>query len=372
MKRRIALLIPTLAQIGGAERQVILMAEGLAARGWQVTVVALSGHPAHNLLAQFTAAGVQFLTLEMRKAWIDPRGWLRFLRWCRIHRPHILHAHLPHAAWFARCFRLIHSGAVVLDTLHSSALGSPRARWLYRLTSPLTDHVTAVSRAVANAAREEKLVPTHKLSVLPNGIPLPNLADTTPESPAAQPFLWLAVGRLAHVKDYPTLLRAFALLPSTPQFEAQLAIAGDGLLLASLQTLAEELGIHHQVCWLGFCSDMDPVYARAHAVVLSSLWEGLPICVLEAAACGLPVVATRAAGTSETLLDGKSGLLAPVGDPRALSHAMAALMAMPQTARKDMGIAGRNLVADNYAIETVLTAWEQLYERLLSQRTRPS
>ncbi len=381
--KRIALLIPTLAQIGGAERQVILLAQGLAARGWRVTVVALSGQVSDSLSSQFAAAEIEFLALEMRKAWIDPRGWLRFLRWCRLERPAILHAHLPHAAWFARCFRLVHRVPVVLDTLHSTRIGSPRAQWLYRLTSPFADHVTAVSRAGADAALAAKIVSAHKLSVVPNGIPIPDLpaiksAIKSPikseiKSEIPPTFLWLAAGRLAPVKDYPTLLRAFALLPSNPQLEAdpleaRLEIAGDGPQRPSLEALAEELGIASRVRWLGFCVDMAPLYARANAVVLASLWEGLPMCTLEAAAYSLPVVATRAQGTTETILEAESGFLAPIGDARALSDAMASVMAMTEDARNRMGIAGRSFIARNYAIEPVLNTWEELYQRLLRQR----
>lgn len=361
--KRIALLIPTLAKIGGAERQVILLAEGLAARGWRVTVVALSGQLSNDLSARFATAKIEFLALEMRKAWFDPRGWLRFFRWCRKHQPAILHAHLPHAAWFARCFRLVHRIPVVLDTLHGSRLGSPRAQWLYRLTCPLTDQVTAVSSAVADAALAAKLVPAHKLSTVPNGIPLPGLSATNPEAPTPPPpFVWLAVGRLARVKDYPTLLRAFALLPST----AQLEIAGDGPLRNDLLALAEELRISLRVRWLGFCADVDTLYARAHALVLSSLWEGLPMCALEAAVWGLPVVATRAAGTNEAVLDGVSALLTQVGDARALSEAMARIMALTDRDREKMGLTGRNFVLDHYAMEAVLNTWERLYNRLLA------
>ena len=102
--RHIALIIPGLDRIGGAERQVILLAHGLCARGWRVSVVALSG-AGGDAAAQLTASGVAFLSLSMRKGLADPRGWMRFHRWLQQEAPDVVHAHLPHAAWMARWSR---------------------------------------------------------------------------------------------------------------------------------------------------------------------------------------------------------------------------------------------------------------------------
>ena len=82
----VALVIPGLDRIGGAERQVVLLAKGLVQRGWRVTVVALSG-TGGNAAGELAAAGVGFRSLEMRKGLADPRGWLRFRRWLRQESP---------------------------------------------------------------------------------------------------------------------------------------------------------------------------------------------------------------------------------------------------------------------------------------------
>jgi len=76
----VALLIPGLDRIGGAERQLMLLAKGLRGRGWRVSVVALSG-TGGDAAAELAGAGIAFLSLEMRKGLADPRGWLRFHRW---------------------------------------------------------------------------------------------------------------------------------------------------------------------------------------------------------------------------------------------------------------------------------------------------
>src|ERR1700679_4167967 len=88
--KHIAFLLPTLNRIGGAERQVVLLATGLAARGWRVTVVALSG-TCGEACGELHTAGVEFLSLHMRKGLADPQGWIRLNAWLKQARPAILH-----------------------------------------------------------------------------------------------------------------------------------------------------------------------------------------------------------------------------------------------------------------------------------------
>ena len=127
----VALIIPGLDRIGGAERQVILLAKGLRRRGWKVSVVALSGSGG-DAAAELTAAGVEFVGLRMRKGLADPRGWFRFHRWIRRYSPDVVHAHLPHAAWFARWSRLAAPVRVVVDTVHSYSTGGIGRKLGYR------------------------------------------------------------------------------------------------------------------------------------------------------------------------------------------------------------------------------------------------
>jgi glycosyltransferase involved in cell wall biosynthesis len=361
--RRIAMLIPTLDQIGGAERQVILLSKELARRGWQATLLTLSG-TGDGVAAELTAANVSYISLGMRKAWIDPRGWLRYLAWHRHHRAAILHAHLPHATWFARCSRLIAPAPILVDTIHTSKTGSRARRWGYKLSHWLTTQVTCVSQAVAAAVQTAGMA--RSVKVVPNGVPLPPY-DLSARPEDETPFRWIAVGRLAPVKDYPTLLRAFAALPCAPTLQ----IAGTGPDEANLRTLARQLGIVCRVDFAGFHADIQPLLAHADGFVLSSLWEGLPVSVLEASAAGLPIVATGAAGTREAMIPGKSGLLVPVGDVVALTNAMARIMTLPRAERLRMGANGRQFVAETRSIEKVADRWEQLYASLQSSHPNP-
>jgi len=365
---RIAMLVPTVDQIGGAERQILLLAKELSARGHKVTVIALSGRGSSASL-ELAITGVEFLSLEMRKAWIDPRGWFRYLSWAYHAIPHIVHAHLPHATWFARCIRLIAPVRVLIDTLHTSHTGGTFRRLLYRLTNSFTNQVTCVSQSVATAAIHAKIASRSGLSILANGVPIPQSPTPgTLESLQPRPFQWIAVGRLSPVKDYPTLLRAFARLPGDPHLQ----IGGSGPEERSLRQLASELRIENRVTFLGFQRNIQPLLAASDAFVLSSRWEGLPVSVLEAGAAGLPVVATDGNGTREAMIPGETGFVVPVGDISALCEAMTAIMVMSAEQRRRIGACVRQFVEERFAISAIVGQWEHLYSDLLARHPHPS
>jgi len=367
-----ALMIPTIDRIGGAERQVLNQAKGLHRRGWGVTVVALAG-TGGDAARELQRDGIGYLSLEMRKGLADPRGWLRLLFWLRRNRPDLVQAHLPHAAWMARLSRLLAPVPVVVDTIHSASTGGRARRLGYRLTRNLPDFVVAVSHAVAESHLSAGMVNPQRLTLIPNGV------DVTPYCPDRQQreilrsdlgfgneFVWLAAGRLEPVKDYPTTLKAFARLNGP----VCLAIAGAGPKQQELKLLAERLGIAARVRFLGFQPDVRRWMQAADGFILTSLWEGLPMAVLEAAACQLPQVATRVSGTQEAIVEGVTGLLAAPGDDRGLAEAMEWLMAMPSRERRLMGVCGRQRVMEQFSLEGSLNRQEELYTNLLAAKRR--
>lgn len=372
--RPIALVIPGLDRIGGAERQVILLAKGLSRRGWRVSVVALSGNGG-DAAAELTAAGVRFMRLGMRKGLADPRGWIRFNRWLRREAPEVVHAHLPHAAWMARWARPAAPVRVVVDTLHSCSTGKTGRKLGYRWSGWLADRVTAVSQAAADAHQAAGMVAESKLTVVSNGVDAdawkPDAAVRTAvrrELGLDEEFLWLAAGRLEPVKDYPTLLRAMAQVPEP----AKLLIAGGGQLQDELLKLSAQLGLEQRVHFLGFQGDLLRWMQAADGFVLSSRCEGLPMGLLEAAACALPAVATDGPGTPEVLLDGVTGWLTPAGNATALGEAMTRMIRILPNERRAIGELARKLVIERFSLEAVLDRWEAVYGDLLERNPKPA
>ena len=127
------------------------------------------------------------------------------------------------------------------------------------------------------------------------------------------------------VKDYPTLLMAMFEVPES----ARLVIAGSGPLEGELLRLSTRLGLERRVKFIGFDRDVLRWMQTADGFVLSSRWEGLPMSLLEAAACALPALATDVPGTREVIVDGETGWLAPAGDAAGLGKVMTQVMQMP-------------------------------------------
>lgn len=371
--RHVALLIPTLDRIGGAERQVMLLARGLHARGWRVSVVALSGNGG-AVAAELSSAGIAFTSLDMRKGLADPRGWLRLHRWLRSEQPEILHAHLPHAAWMARWSRLAAPVRVLVDTIHTSATGTIGRRIGYRWSAWLPDRVTAVGESVREAWVGARMVAASRCVVIANGVDTDAFhpdcelrATRRRELGLRDQFLWFAAGRLDPVKDYATMLRAFAQTPAN----ARLVIAGTGPLEDELRKLATALEIENRVRFLGFEPDVRTWMQAADGFLLSSRWEGLPMGLIEAGACGLPAVATDVPGTREVIVDAETGWLVPAADPAALAAKMTALMQASPEDRRAMGDCARQRVVERFSLSSVLDRWEALYRDLLERNPRP-
>jgi len=192
---------------------------------------------------------------------------------------------------------------------------------------PKANTIIAVSQGIAKDLIESYKVPKEKIKVIFNPIVTDELFELS-KQPINHPWfeqnrlpVILAVGRLTKAKDYPTLFRAFSLVRQVRP--AKLLILGEGEERSNLERLAIELGIQNDVSMPGFVDNPFAFMAKASVFVLSSAWEGLPTVLIEALACGCPVVATDCrSGPREILDNGRYGRLVPVGDHEALAKAI--------------------------------------------------
>lgn len=367
----IVFVLPGIDHIGGAERQVMLLAKHIVKRGHRAAVVVLSGNGGEQAMT-LQAQGVAFLSLRMRKGLLDPRGWLRWLQFVRRERPDVVHSHLPHATWFTRWSRLRAPVPVQVDTIHTTAIGGIRTRLGYRWSNWLSDHTTAVSEDVAQSYGKGGLINLRCTSIIPNAIDLQSWSDRNHADSLAkvQPqsiFRWIGVGRLEAIKNYPVLLRAMTLLPDT----VELVIAGSGSQYQSLRNLAQELGLRNRVSFLGFVQNLQSSLQASNAMVLASQWEGFPTVILEAGASGLPVVATDVPGTRCAVVDGVTGFLVCVNDPVALARTMKRLMDLSPAARCALGMNARSRIAAEFEIDYIADRWESLYHELMDCNPSP-
>ena len=220
---------------------------------------------------------------------------------------------------------------------NAKRVGRWRARaalWLLRRACLRADAIVGVSDGAAENMSVTARIPRERITTIynPTVAPaLPALAREPLDHPwfgAAAPPVILGVGRLVDQKDFGTLVRAFARVRK--QRPARLLILGEGKRRPQLEALAAALGLGTDVALPGFVANPFAYMRRAAVFALSSRWEGLPNVLIEALACGCPVVSTDCvAGPAEILRDGEYGPLVPMGDDAALASAILATLDDP-------------------------------------------
>ena len=378
---RLMMVTTCLSLTGGAETQVVNMAAGLSRRGWDVEIVTML--PLCPPLPDFRGAQVRVTSLEMERGVRGLAGFLRFLSEVRDRRPDVVHSHMTHASLLTRMARPFCPMPVLICTLHGHKMYSVKAEGAalrelaHRLTDGLADITTAVSEAAGERYARVKAVSRKRLMVIPNGIPeeayAPNQVVRLRERRnlnLRDEFAWLAVGRLEKVKDYATMLRAFPVALEADVAQV-LLIAGAGSQRPHLDALAEELGITPYVRFLGVRTDIPQLMQAADGLVLSSVFEGMPLVMLEAGVSGLPMVATRVGGNAEVLPPEQRMLLVPPRRPRELGLAMQRLACLSDAEGRAMGEAAREFVLSRFGMDAILDQWEELYTRLLEQKRIP-
>src|SRR5690349_16972894 len=143
--------------MGGAEREVCHLAEEFQRRGWAVTAISML--PMQSPIADLASQGIRTSSLGMRLGVPDPRGLIRLARILRRVSPDVLHAHMVHANLLARLSRLLAPGPAVISTIHNENEGSQWRYLAYRLTNPLSDVTTAVSRVAELEATRRGAAP---------------------------------------------------------------------------------------------------------------------------------------------------------------------------------------------------------------------
>lgn len=355
---------------GGAEKRTITMVEAISSRGYQVDLVLCK---VEGVLLKQMPAGIKVIGLEASPAWLakayavaaDPGGFRALLRpflatrkppvpllclpalvnYLRRVRPLAMIAMMQHqnlVAVQARRLARVNTRIIVSErNAISYEIGAASKDWSLRFLAPLlqrlypqADAIVAVSKGVADDLAACTGISRDLITTIYNPVVSADLIakaslplDHPWFTPGAPPVI-LGIGRLVPQKDFPTLIRAFARVRAVRP--AHLIILGYHLnpkktneRREALVQLTRDLGVADDVELPGFVDNPYAYMARAAALVLSSIHEGLPGVLIEAMACGCPVVSTDCvSGPREILDNGRFGPLVPVGDDYALSQAI--------------------------------------------------
>jgi glycosyltransferase involved in cell wall biosynthesis len=253
----------------------------------------------------------------------------------------------------------------LVTTLHGWVHHTPRTPlyyWLDRRTLRYYDRVFAVSPDLVTEARRVG-VPRSRAILLENGIDLEHYTYS-PIRRSQNRFVILGVGRLSAEKAWDDLIRAVAWLRNRGK-AVELQIAGDGPERDALSALARELEVTESVRFLGWQTDLRPIFMDADLMVLPSLREGLPNVLLEAMALGVPVVATAIAGIPRLLDSGRCGVLVSARQPDALAQAIWQLAEQPQR-RAELAFLARERIEQHYSFQARMAAVAHSYRQLLA------
>jgi glycosyltransferase involved in cell wall biosynthesis len=327
---KLSIFVPQMV-VGGAQRSMLKLAVGMAARGYRVDLVAASA--TGELLSEIPKS-VALVDLKASRAVACLPALTRYLhheRPCALLS--VLHTNII-GIW-AKYLSNVRTRVIVSErnTLSSEAeyyRSDLRFRLLPKLIRtfyPLADAIVAVSQGVADDLVRTARISPNKVHVIYNPIITPDFQQKMLESldhpwlKKGEPPVILAVGRLTAQKDFSTLIRAFAQVCKTHL--ARLMILGEGEKRQTLESLIAQMGLAEQVSMPGYVPNPYPYMRRASAFVLSSRWEGLPGVLIEALYSGIPLISTDCpSGPYEILAGGQYGRLVPVGDVTALANAM--------------------------------------------------
>ena len=350
----------------GGQNQVLVTVLGMRAVGHRAMLVA---HPRGELRSR-AEEGLEFLPLAPMTEMDLSAAW-RLSRAIQQLHPDVIHAHDPHGVAMAALALSMSTMPVKPPLVASRRVdfhlrGSALSRWKYRQVDCFICASEAIrTMLIGDGIDAARAVTVHE------GIDLGHVAAAPPAPlheelwlPHGSPVVGNVAALVAH-KGQKHLIEAAALVVRQVP-DARFVIAGEGELRESLEHQIKHLGLEKHVVLAGFRPDILSVHKAFDIFVMSSVTEGLGTSVLDAMACGRPVVGTRAGGIPEVIEDGVTGILVPPRDHHAMADAIVTLLKDPGL-RERMGSAGLSLADASFSAERMVQDTIRVYERIARQ-----
>jgi len=348
--------------LGGSEEAALHLMGSLDRTRWEPVLLHHPNPGIERLVDGAAALGIACHAVPRVNRHGRVSGLLRLREEIRSIPAQVFHAHL---SWPLACKH----GTLAARLARKPALGTaqlyvrPDSRVQAALWLRLYQRIIAVSEDVKAHYAEDLGVPRRRLAVAHNGIRVPPLRPASPSLrhtlvQGRPDYVALTPARLHPQKGHAFLLAAAAQVP-----DVTFVLAGEGPIRAQLERQAGELGIADRCLFLGQRSDIPDLLAAADLLVLPSLYEGLPLAVLEGMAAARPVIATAIGGTTEAIETERSGLLVPPSDPAALASAIRRVRSDPALAQR-LAAGGRERVVREFSAgataRIVMTVYDQL------------
>ncbi len=329
-KIRVLRLISRL-NIGGPAHHVLLLTRYLPSERYETLLVA-GQEPSGELRAEKWAAqhqvSVHYLNALRRtpSVWRDLWALWQLYRLIRVYKPHILHTHTAKAGALGRLAGWLAGVPIRVHTFHGHSLSGyfPKPvswgyRWIERFLARLSTRLITITPALlSELVGKFRVAPPEKFVVIRLGFQMERWATYDAEKALTWRQTWAPhgeillawIGRMVPIKQVDKLLYAMADL-IRKKMAIRLVLVGEGPERPRLQSLAERLGVASFCLWPGPIEDMPTLYRAIDAVALPSRNEGTPVVLIEALACGVPVIASAVGGVSDVLNQGTWGYLVP-------------------------------------------------------------
>ena len=357
---------------GGGERHLADLAHGLAERGHELFFVLRDGAALRERLSAVPASNI--FTLPLRNS-LDFQSTLKLSQLARAHGVEVIHAHVArdywHAAYAAR------GGGAPRLVLTRHVL-FPLGRLAHRYTLAKASRVIAVSEAVARSLRAQKLFDEGKLRVVENGVDLARFAHARAEFESRREETSGAilrvgiVGELSEVKGQDDFVRAAAHVAAKLGERAEFLVVGEdnsrrGENRARVERLVSELDLRERVRLTGRLGEdeLARLVASLDLFVSASRSEAFGMAMVEALACGVPVVATATEGAREIVEEGVTGLLVPVGDANALASSITSLLE-DERRRRAFGASALAVARRRFDLARMVESTERVYAEALA------
>ena len=357
-------LIPTLDR-SGAEKQMVLLCQGLPRGRFEVEAAALTRLGPFE--ADLRDAGIP-VTLIGKRLKIDPFALERLTRFMKAKRFDVVQTWVFAANSYGRVAARRAKVPVVVTAEMAVDLWKSRVHLaIDRRLAKWTGRVVGNSHAVVDFYRKAG-IPEDKLAMIYSGVaddPIPEFDRAAVRAefgwPADTPLI-VFIGRLMPQKGVADLIAALDIFQHVRP-DARTLIIGAGPLRDDLIETAHKFDLDGKVHFTGHREDAQRLLGAADLLVLPSLYEGLPNVVLEAMRLGKPVVATAAPGTAEVVINGETGILVPLQNPTELTRGIRKVLGDSELAKR-MGEAGRARVRNEFGVQLMIDRFAELYERL--------
>jgi glycosyltransferase involved in cell wall biosynthesis len=360
---------------GGACVVVLAITRALIARGDEVWVLSFE----EETDRRFLEAGARLVRPPFWFRSINPTDLLLlayFWELCRKEKFDLVATHTSKGGFLGRIAARLARVPHIVHHAHGFSFRRPLSplaiRYflaLERIAAKSGDLIIAVNEHQRRMAVELGVEAAEKTCTIPNGIDLSPFGHADRDAIRrklgfdSSAVLIGAVGRMEAPKGFPYLLRAIPeVVRSIPS--AQFIIAGDGELRPELENEARRAGIADRAHFIGFQRDVPDLLAGLDIFTQPSLWEGLPISLIEALAAGKPIVATDIEGNREIVDDGRTGLIVPPGDSRALAAAIVSLASDPARAKR-LGRSARTAALERFSERRMVRQVLSTYDRLV-------